>query len=359
MTHLPRRVLVFAPYISTEGRLVSPHYDAPEYRLEIGEWMDALEIDWEWIPITADNLEREVSRARSLAADQGAVVFNLCDGSATDTFPGIDVVEALVANEIPYTGAGPRFYRLTESKAASKEQFRAANVPTSPWVLAASAADVEEAATTLPAPWFVKPDVSAGSYGIEIDSVVHDTPALLRQVAKLRAGLHGLSFADDAILIERFIEGREFTVLVVADSLEPFGLFVLPPAERVFDQRVPAAERFLAYERYWELPEDKRALPEGEAYYRYELAPPEVAARLADLARRAFHAVGGESYARVDIRLEAATGALFVLEVNAQCGLSSTVSSTVGSMLELSNQPMSSVVERILGHAMGRRLGPG
>ena len=353
---LPARVLVFAPYVEESGRLASPHYDPPDYRAEIGAWLEALGLQWEWVPITARTLDTEITRACFFNANGGVLVFNLCDGTASDRFPGIEVIVALDAHALPYTGASEDFYRITTSKAASKERFKAAGVSTSPWVLARTDKDVQRAVATLPLPLFIKPDVSAGSYGIQIESVTPDLAAALRQFNTVRAGLHGQIFEDDAVLIEQFIEGREFTVLVVEDAREPLGLFVLAPGERVFDTRVPPSERFLAYERYWGEPDTERPIPDlpSEPCYRYALAPPDLSPVLADLARRAFRAVNGAGYARVDIRLDERTGELLVLEVNAQCGLSANDSSTVGSLLNLSGQPMAPVIERILRHGMSR-----
>jgi D-alanine-D-alanine ligase len=350
------RVLVFAPYLEKGGELVSPHYDPPEYRAELGSWFEALGARWEWVPITSRTLDAEIQRARGLAAVEDLVVFNICDGTISDGYPGIEVVAALEANALPYTGAGEYFYRVTTSKTASKTCFKAAGVSTSPWVLARTEEDIDHAAATLPFPLFVKPDVSAGSYGIQIDSVVRDSAALHRQFNAVRAGLHGQTFEDDAVLVERFIEGREFTVLVVEDSNEPLGLYVLPPGERVFDAAVPPQERFLAYERYWGEPDPSRLIPELPAVpcYRYALAPPDLSPAITDLARRSFRAVDGNSYARVDMRFDERTKELFVLEVNAQCGLSTDDNSTVGSLLALSKQPMPPVIARILRHAMNR-----
>jgi len=357
ITPLPNRVLVFVPYVVDDGHLVSPHYDVPEYRAEVEGWMQGLGRAWDWVPITADTLDAEVTRAAVMARAGDVMVLNLCDGTVADGFPGLEVVTALTAQSVPFTGAGADFYQVTTSKAASKTRFLAAGVPTAPWVLTRTSADVDRAADTLRFPLFVKPDVSAGSYGIQLDSVVHDRAATHRQVAAVRAGLHGQSFEDEAVLIETFIEGREFTVLVVEDPQEPLGLFVLTPGERVFDSRVPAQERFLAFERYWGLPEVDRPIPPGEPYYWYQLAPHDLRPVLADIARRAFRAVDGEGYARVDIRLDARSNQLMVLEVNAQCGLSSSDSSTVGSILHLCEQRMTPIIERVIKHGMTRRHG--
>jgi len=117
---------------------------------------------------------------------------------------------------------------------------------------------------------------------------------------------------------------------------------------------VPPQEQFLAFERYWGLPEVDRPIPPDEPYYWYQLAPVGLRPVLADIARRAFRAVEGEGYARVDIRRDAHSHQLMVLEVNAQCGLSSSDSSTVGSILHLCGQRMTPIIDRILRHGMTR-----
>jgi D-alanine-D-alanine ligase len=145
---------------------------------------------------------------------------------------------------------------------------------------------------------------------------------------------------------------------MVEDPTTPLRLYVLPPGERVFDTRVPSNERFLAYERYWELPEEQRRIPAGEPYYWYRSAPDDLREEIATLARRAVRAVDGAGYARVDIRRSERLGKLFVLEVNAQCGLSTDDSSTVGSLLNLAGRTMPEMMELVLDHALGRARHP-
>lgn len=349
-----RHVLVFVPFIEVAGELVSPHYDLPEYRAEIGGWMDALGLSWEWQPVIARQLPRILDKAQELARNGEAIVFNLCDGSESDGYPGIEVVEGLEARGIPYTGSNPAFYRLTTSKTQSKRALVAHGVQTAPFMMIEDGErDLARAAQEIGFPLFLKPDVSAGSYGIQIDSVCYDLDAARRKLQQLLIGLHGQHFVG-GILAEQFIEGREFTVLVVEDASEPMGLWVLTPGERVFDKRVPPRERFLAFERYWGVEEAERPIPAGEPYYWYAKAPDDLRAPLADLARRAMRAVGGMGYGRVDIRLDERNGLINVLEVNAQCGLSSDDSSTVGSMLNLSGENIVRVIAKILRHGLER-----
>jgi D-alanine-D-alanine ligase len=355
--HALKHVVVFAPYVEEDGRLVSPHYDLPEYRSEIGGWMTSLGLSWEWKPVTARNLAQVLADLRETAPVGETLVFNLCDGSDSDGYPGVEVVEALEREGIPFTGADPYFYRLTTAKSDMKAVLRQKGVSTAASMLIGSDEDIAHAVQDIGFPLFIKPDVSAGSYGIQVDSVCYDRESARRKVSQLREGLHGQTFDASGIMAERFIEGREFTVLAVEDPAEPMGLWILPPGERVFDKRVPSRERFLAFERYWALPEEERPIPEGQPYYWYASAPAEWRAQLEDLARRAMRAVGGTGYGRVDIRLDEASGVLYVLEVNAQCGLSSDDSSTVGSMLRLAGENVVNVIARVLQHGMNRNGG--
>lgn len=354
-----RHIAVFAPYVEQDGKLVSPHYDLPEYHAEIGAWMSALGLQWSWRPVTRRNLASVISSVKDEARDGALLVFNLCDGSDSDGYPGLEVVEALVEAQIPFTGSDAAFYRLTTSKSDGKNALIAHGVQTAPYRLIEDVeADLAAAARDIGFPLFIKPDVSAGSYGIQIDSVCYDLEAARHKIEQLRHGLHGQNFSSSAVLAEQFIEGREFTVLVVEDPREPLGLWVLAPGERVFDKRVPPKERFLAFERYWGLPEDQRPIPVGDPYYWYESAPADLRAQLADLARRAMRAVGGVGYGRVDIRLDERSNLIHVLEVNAQCGLSFDDSSTVGSMLKLAGEDIVGVIARILAHGLRRAPRP-
>ena len=98
----------------------------------------------------------------------------------------------------------------------------------------------------------------------------------------------------------------------------------------------------MSYDRYWAYYQEEARLPDTEPFYRYALAAPQLQGPLGDLAVRAFLALSGTGYARVDIRMEARTGVLYVLEVNANCGLSGDEETSVGQILRLTGVPMSS-----------------
>ena len=350
---LAPEVQVLVPYARDKhGQLTSPLYDTPEYRAELYGWFAPLGLKHKWTPVALDIVQEVVDNLQRRSRETTIVILNLCDGTENDLLPGKTVVRALEAAGLPFSGASETFYVTTTSKLATKHLLAASGVPHPASVeIEDPEVDLLRAAEEIDFPFIVKPDVSAGSFGIHIDSVCDDLEAARKAVARLR---EHPELGKGAVFVEPFVDGREFTCFLMEDEAAPLGLWTLPPVERVFDKRLPDRERFLAYERYWGLPEESRSIPEGDAYYRYALVSDNLQAEITRTARRAMRAVEGCSYARVDMRQDSRTGELLVLEVNSQCGLSCSDEATVGSILQLAGLNMSRLIERILVHALRR-----
>lgn len=350
--NLSPEVQVLIPYMVRNGNDVSPDYDNEAFSSELNNWFAPLNLPYVCHPVTITAIEEVIARIVQRGKETPIVVLNLCDGTEFDGYPGKSLIEALTREGLPYSGAGALFYEMSTSKLATKRLLQASGVSTSEYtVIEDMDRDLPAAMDKIGMPLFIKPDISGGSYGISLDSICYDLEAARKKITRLRADEY---FQSSAILAEPFIDGREFTVLVVEDKSQPLGLFVLPPGERVFNPRIPANERFLAYERYWELPEEDRPIPADEHYYWYQLASQDMKAEIEMLARRAVRAIDGSGYARVDIRHSQKDDKLYVLEVNAQCGLSADASSTVGSLLNLAGLEMSEIMELVLNHALNR-----
>ncbi len=124
------------------------------------------------------------------------------------------VQAALEQFQIPYTGSGPESSRLAMSKQAAKEVFRRFNVPTLPFAVlgnprcrnAVSNELLRLSAEALSFPLIVKPESQGSSLGV---SVARDWDEF-RQSARMAREF------DDRVLIEPFIEGREFTISLLA-----------------------------------------------------------------------------------------------------------------------------------------------
>lgn len=348
-----REVHVLIPYEVRDGREVSPEYDTPGFRAQLRRWFDVLNLSWTWHPVTLGDARAVVAGIRRLP-DGSATVLNLCDGNEVDGYPGLTVTRALEESGIAFTGADSHFYSNTNSKLRMKDLLSAGGVPTPGYECIADAAcDVPRAGARLGYPLIAKPVFSAACFGICHGSVVHDDASAMAQVARLRSGLHGCRFAE--VFLEHFVIGREFTVLVTGAADRHDGIRVYPPAERAFDQGLPPELRFLTYERYWEQYDEEAPLPGGVPLYRYAQVPAELGERLAEVSRNAYTALGGTGYARVDLRLETATDAIHVIEVNANCGLSDDGLTSVSWILRLSGVPFTTFLAALLADAWRRR----
>jgi len=262
---------------------------------------------------------------------RGAVILNLCDGSDVDGVPGPGVTRYLEERGIPYFGCDYLFMEATTRKYEMKEKFIANGVQTANFVIVTKEKPItRDAVENMKFPLFVKASDSYGSIGLTTDSVVHTFEALERQVKVMQE-------IFENVLVEEFINGAEYSLLVIGDSRFPDSqLEVFPPAQRVFDESIPQQERFLSYKLVWE---------EGGQAYKYEMVDRDFDL-LVDLARRAYNSVGGNGFGRIDVRRRDATNEYFVLEVNANCGVGYDSSSA--QILKLGGKEIVYLIERVL-----------
>ncbi len=348
---------VYVPFAETGGALESPYYDFPGFREDLASWIAPLGLDWRWIAVSPSTLDAAIRSSLASQARRPTVVFNLCDGDDLNGYPGLKVIEALTAAGLPYTGADAAFYALSTSKTAMKRRFDAAGVPTSPWAeirAEARAEDLRAAAERLGFPLFVKPDVSFAAAGISTGSVVDDEASALARIDRVLGGMHGLDFGK--VFVERFLPGREFTVLVAVDAEAPGGILAYP-GERRFHPALGPRERMITFERHCGEYAEDQPLPDGQESYAYAPVPPELAEEIKRLAISAFRAVGGQGYARVDCKQDGA-GRLRVMEVNANCALGSDAYCSVGELLRLANKDMPALLPLLIRDARRRWMEP-
>ncbi|HEV1286269.1 MAG TPA: hypothetical protein VNU44_13190 [Bryobacteraceae bacterium] len=339
-------IWAFVPYEVREGRLEGFDFDTLQSKRELAQAFRELNLAWVWQPIVATNVAEIVKQVGC----EESIVLNLCDGIEDRGTPGPCVVRALELAGIRFTGADSEFYGISTSKLIMKEMMSAAGVPTPGFE--ALSESVTGVCARVGTPLLVKPDVSAASGGVFLRSKVSRD----EDVADLREELLNAPmprFCDARrVFAERFIEGPEFTVFVMGNWRDPESVRCLPPAERVFNPSIPDGEKFLSYERYWGLYREEAPPPDGLAFYAYEACDPRLAPMLEDISKRAYQAVHGKGYARVDLRMDRATGELFVLEVNANCGLSEDDQTSTGCILKISGMKLSELLEMILRDAL-------
>lgn len=347
-------IAVLIPYRLTAGQLESPSYETPEYRRDVASWFEPLGRTWCWQPVTMSDVpEFEIHRLLAIFG-RDVTYFNLCDGAEIDHYPGLSVVKALEQAGVAFTGAGSQFFAETTYKSAMKTRLRCAGLATADFVLVEDEArDLLRIEHEIGFPAFVKPDVSAAAGGINEHSRVVNMDELRRQVQWLQTTDHVMP--SHGVLVERFIDGPEFTALVFEDAEAPDGVRVLPPLERAYHVRLPHEHRYLTFEVYDKYTPDQILPHLGGALFLYQPAPKEIEAAICELASRSFRALGGSGYARVDMRLDRESGVVQVLEVNANCGLGNAPDSTTGHICRLAGWPFHRLIEKLLATAMQRK----
>ena len=347
---------VLVPQLETDDEILRYYYDFSQSIDEYARVFRELECAWNWRQVLLRGHPEVLAELSNNGNGKIPVIINLCDGDEINGAPGISVINALHSAGLLFTGADADYFSITTSKIAMKHAFDAHNVLTPPWqILDAHGADCADVFDRIGSPLIVKPSVSGGSMGVTLKSVVTDASQLHACIASLMKGYRGWNLARDGILAERYICGREFTVLIVGSTTDADRLIVYPPIERVFHPSLPEYERFLSFDRRWETYDDEPPMPDGAFVYTYESPETSLMASLKDTCLRAYHAVNGMGYGRIDLRMDQETGMLFVLEVNAQCGLSEDENLTsIGAMLRIAGKSFSQLTEEIISDAFHR-----
>lgn len=236
-----------------------------------------------------------LNRLKDLNAD---VIINLCEA-----FAGYPQLEANVAAAfellgVAFTGNDSRTLALCLNKFKTKAVLKSWGLPTAP----AKLIDSLDAKLDIPFPVIVKPNTEDASLGINPESVVNDQDGLQKQVQKI------LDVYEQPVLVESFIEGREFNVSVLDNGKSE----ALPVSEIDFSKMPEGQTHILCYEAKW--------LTDNILY---TTTPPvcpaqiddALKAKLQESAVKAFQAVGCRDYARVDFRMDK-KGKFYILEVN-------------------------------------------
>jgi len=266
-------------------------------------------------------------------ADGGSVdmVFNMAEGHGGRSREA-QVPALLEAYRIPYTGSDPLTLALCLDKDLVKRIWQHAGVRTPEYFVVSDEAELaRRSGRRLGFPLFVKPVHEGSSKGIGAESVVGSEAELAARAAWV------LHTYRQPILVERFLPGREFSVGVLGTG--------------------PAAQALGAVEIVEGSPHgisgfaEKQQSPVPEGTYR-PVAPGPLLDELADLALRAYRAVGCRDLGRVDLRLDQ-DGRPQVLELNPIVGLHPTeclmpfIATQAGLTFE-------ALIGEILAHAMRR-----
>jgi D-alanine-D-alanine ligase-like ATP-grasp enzyme len=229
---------------------------------------------------------------------QGYDIFiNLCEGYLEWKVPSIDVINSLDLLNLPYTGPSAILY--DPPKPLMKYVAYTAGVKTPHSVVVNSLNSIEKDVEMLTFPLFVKPAKAGDSLGV-------DDASLVRTMDELRTKVDALIADFEDVMIEEYIDGREFTVLVAANA-DGKTCRVFKPVEYVF----PENRFFKTY-----------ALKTSELHTDTNVPceDPSVQTALKRATEQIFKAFGGVGYARLDFRMDAKND-IYFLEINFTCSV--------------------------------------
>ncbi len=347
-------VWVLAPFVETHDENLDYYYDYGQSIEEFTTAFKELNIKWKWQEVTNENYKSIIDLIAAGPRPENVVVINLCDGDEVNNAPGVNIIKYLKKSGLCFTGSDEYFYRTTTSKIIMKQVFEARNVATPPWqVITDEPEDAKLVFKKLGNPVIVKPAISGGSLGVGIHSVVKNSKELLKQYDKLLQGYHGWNLVDGGVFAEKFIDGSEFTTLIVGNGANIKECKIYLPVERAFNSSLPAQEKFLSFDRLWEMYEDETPVNNNEDFYSYRTPDQTLLKGICKISFDAYKAVRGKGYGRIDIRMDKNTGKMYVLEVNAQCGLSDDENFTsIGAILRLSGNSFGSLIATIIRNAL-------
>lgn len=242
-------------------------------------------------------------RIRELRAE---VIINLCEGFCGRPQLEANVAAALELIGVPFTGNSSRTLGLCQDKFKAKAVLHSHGLPTPRGSLLTS----PDEQIGLPFPVIVKPNCEDASLGIFPDSVVFDEKNLLQKTREI------MDSFDQPILVEEFIDGREFNIAILeAEDPRP-----LPVSEIDYSSMSEEYPRIISYEAKW-----------FEEHELYKSTPPvcpalvgkSLKSELHQSALRAFRALDCQDYARVDFRMDGDEN-IFILEVNPNPDISRT-----------------------------------
>jgi D-alanine-D-alanine ligase len=351
------KIWVLYPYLETQDPNLQHYYDFNQSLQEYTAVFKELDADWIWQPVTMLNYKEVISTIKRKSGKKVPLVFNLCDGDEVNGTPGVSIIYELEKNKLIYTGSDAHYYNITTSKIPMKKAFDTYGVSNAKWeIIDGSEDSVKGLCKKVGAPLIIKPAVSGGSMGVSVKNVVYTDKELLQRIKEIKQGYRGWNLLADGLIVEQFITGPEFTTLIVGSSSEPGKCIVYPAVERIFHESLPEEEKFLSFDRLWEIYEDEKPMPGNENFYNYHRPDAALMKDLEKITLDAYVAVGGKGYGRLDIRMDASTGKLYMLEVNAQCGLSDDEDYTsIGAILRYAEKSFTQLIKEIIEDAFTRR----
>ena len=212
--------------------------------------------------------------------------FNTLHGTYGEDGTVQGLLEAL---GVPYTGCGVMASAIGMDKYRTKLVWQGLALPVPEFAVLHDNSDFAAIERELGLPLFVKPAVEGSSVGV----------VKVKEAGSLKAAYQSVKHLHGEILAERFIGGGEYTCAVLNGQALP-SIHIIPATE-FYDYEAKYNRDDTVYQCPSDLNEADEAL-------------------MRSLSVRAFAAIGGQGWGRVDF-LKDTDGKLYLLEVNTLPGM--------------------------------------
>jgi D-alanine-D-alanine ligase len=266
---------------------------------------------------------------RLARGDRWDFVFNVCEGERGYAREA-QVPAILDVYNLRYTFSDPATLTVCLHKGLAKRVVQAAGVPTAPFAEIRDPADCRS--VPMAYPLFIKPIAEGTGKGITELSKVDNPADLETRCARL------LSEFGQAVLVEGYLPGREFTTGIVGTGRDAK---VVGTMEVKFNEGVEAVYSFDTKKKW-------------EERVRYELVGGGMAAEIEKVALAAWNALGCRDGGRMDIRCDA-QGVPNFIEVNPLAGLNLHYSD-LPIVARLSGIGFNELIGRIMESALKRAV---
>ncbi len=287
--------------------------------------------------VVDDSVEPVIDQLKSSQPD---LVINIAE-----SFRGKSALESNVAAllnllDLRYTGSSPAGLILAGDKTLTKKVLAFHGIQSAKF--ATMFRGQLDWAHEIDFPLLVKPPQEDASLGITQKSVVHDVRELLDVISATQQEY------QSPVLVEEFIDGREFYVGVIGNS----NAEALPIIELDFSKFPAGLPKIASWEAKWgDEGDEKGAEFEGtQSVFPTDLSE-DLTEKIQRVAIDAFQALRLRDYGRIDLRVTA-DEEIFVIEANPNCYLEKN--SEFARAAEKAGLSYPALIARILELATGR-----
>jgi len=190
---------------------------------------------------------------------------------------------------LPYTGSDPLTLGICLDKSRAKEILGYYGVPNPAFAVVEKPSLVP---ADFPLPAIVKPLYEGSSKGIKNNSVARSRAVLLDRITET------ISSYKQPVIVERFLEGREFTVGVLGNDPK---YEILPVVEIDHTQLPAGAEPVYSYEAKWIWDKPEKPL---DIFKCPALIPVALKKKIESIVRRTCAILRIKDWSRIDLRLD-------------------------------------------------------